>query len=60
MVEAAAASGFELVGDEKMEEMGVEEWMIEEGVVDRRRGEKWAKGKILCWFGGVFRFVGKR
>ena len=60
VLEAATAKGFELVGDHMMEEMRVEEWMLEEGVVDRRRGEKWAKGGVLCWVGGVVRYVGRR
>ena len=61
VMDAAREYGFELVGDgEAMEELGVERWMIEGGVVDAKRGEKWARGGVKCWFGGLFRYVGKR
>ena len=59
VLEAATAHGFELVGNDVMEEMRVEPWMLEQGVVDRKRGEKWARGGVTCWFGGVFRYIEK-
>ncbi|KAL9130199.1 MAG: hypothetical protein Q9217_001544 [Psora testacea] len=54
---AAKENGFELVENEQMEELGVEGWMLERGIVDQKRGEKWARGGVRCWFGGLFRYV---
>ena len=53
---AASAHGFQLVGNDKMEEMKVEPWMLEQGLVDGKRGRKWAESGVMCWFGGVFRY----
>ena len=54
---AASAHGFELVGNDEMEEMKVEPWMLEKGLVDAKRGRKWAESGVMCWFGGIFRYV---
>lgn len=54
---AASAHGFQLVGNDKMEEMKVEPWMLEQGLVDVQRGRKWAESGVMCWFGGVFRYI---
>ncbi|KAL9634872.1 MAG: hypothetical protein Q9164_003820 [Protoblastenia rupestris] len=58
VVAAAQTNGFELVGNGQMVEMSVEGWMLEKSIVDRNRGEKWVKGGVRCWFGGLFRYVG--
>ena len=60
VLSVAQESGFELVKGEQMQEMSVEGWMLEQGIVDRKRGEKWANGGVRCWFGGLLRYVGVR
>lgn len=39
-----------------VEELRVERWMIDEGIVDVKRGEKWAIGGVRCWFGMLLRW----
>lgn len=72
MLAAAENAGFKTVlGDREgakeggggggfvgVEERRVERWMIERGLVDARRGEKWARGGVNCWFGVRFRCEG--
>ena len=53
----ASAHGFQLVGNDEMEEMKVELWMLDKGLVDAKRGLKWAESGVMCWFGGVFRYI---
>ncbi len=57
LLDAARANGFELLGDQNVEEMRVERWMLDQGLVDARRGRKWAEGGVLCWFGAVLRLA---
>ena len=54
---AASAHGFQLVENDELEEMRVEPWMLEQGLVDVKRGRKWAESGVLCWFGGVFKYT---
>ena len=54
---AASAHGFQLIGNDEMEEMKVEPWMLEHGLVDVKRGRKWAESGVMCWFGAVFRYI---
>ncbi|MDI1487742.1 MAG: hypothetical protein OHK93_007014 [Ramalina farinacea] len=57
VVAAASAHGFQLIGNDEMEEMKVEPWMLDKGLVDAERGRKWAESGVMCWFGGVFRYI---
>ncbi|KAG8528861.1 uncharacterized protein KY384_006550 [Bacidia gigantensis] len=56
VMDAAGREGYKLASGEDggagMEELRVERWMLETGVVDKQRGEKWARGGGKCWFGG--------
>lgn len=55
VVAAAERAGFEVI--DGVEERGVEQWMIDQRIVDARRGKKWRAGGVKCWFGMVLRLV---